>query len=176
MRAIFLDRDGVLNALVQRGGRMVSPRTVAEFRMQPEAASAVSKLRAKGYGIFVVTNQPDVARGYLSRVELESMHGVLAAIGLDEIVVCPHDDGDACRCRKPRPGMLLDIAERWSVTLADSVVVGDSWRDIEAGRMVGCRTVLVRSGAPDPHGPVVIPDVTVPDLDAAVAWILGHSK
>lgn len=143
-RAIFLDRDGVLNHLVHRDGFLVSPRSVADFRIYDDAADATRTARSLGFLVLVATNQPDVARGQLSAEELDRMHAQLRdAVTVDEIAVCPHDDAAHCDCRKPEPGMLLDIAGRWDVDLAASYMIGDSWRDMEAGRRAGCHTILV---------------------------------
>ncbi len=143
-RAVFLDRDGILNQLVARDGLWVSPRRRTEFRLFAEAPAAVARLKAAGWRIFVVTNQPDVARGLMDPAELEAMHSFLqSSVSAEEVVVCPHDDADACECRKPAPGLLVDVSQRHGVDLRASFVVGDSWRDIEAGRRAGCWTIGV---------------------------------
>ena len=174
--AVFFDRDGVLNQLVERDAGLASPRSAADFRLVPEAADVVSRLRAAGLGIFVVTNQPDVARGHLSEAELEEMHAQLRdRLAPDDIAVCPHDDRDRCLCRKPLPGMLYALSSRWSVDLTASVVVGDSWRDVEAGRRAGCRTVLLARPsllpAPVPSGATAI----VETLNDAAEWVLRNA-
>lgn len=145
---VLFDRDGVLVRLVWRAGRWVSPRQLAEFALLPGAAAAVTRLRAAGLPVIVVTNQPDLARGDLESQTLAEMHRKLAAqLGVDAIYVCPHDDADGCACRKPRPGLLLAAARDFSLDLRRSFLVGDSWKDIAAGRAVGCRTVQVASPA-----------------------------
>lgn len=145
--AVFLDRDGVLNELVHRDGHALSPRHVTEFRLVAGAAEAVQRLRRLGFGVFVITNQPDVARGFMAPSELEAMTSRLKeAIRPDGVAICPHDDADDCNCRKPRPGLLVGLASQWSLRLARSFVVGDSWRDIEAGRRAGCHTIFVDLG------------------------------
>jgi D-glycero-D-manno-heptose 1,7-bisphosphate phosphatase len=173
--AVFLDRDGVLNALVPRDGRMVSPRSVDDFVLFDDVPGAVRRLRERGVLVFVTTNQPDIARGQLSPDALTEMTAVLRdAIAPDEVLVCTHDDGDGCECRKPAPGMMIDLATRWGVDLASSFVVGDSWRDIEAGRRAGCRTVLVDRGDAAAGG--AIADLTVRTLSDAVAHITAESQ
>jgi D-glycero-D-manno-heptose 1,7-bisphosphate phosphatase len=140
-----------------------------DFRVVPDAAGAVGRLRAAGFPVFVVTNQPDLARGLLAPAEHERMLAVLrAAVAVDDIAVCPHDDADRCECRKPASGMLEDLASRHGVDLAQSVVVGDSWKDMEAGRRAGCRTVLI--GRDYNRGAAA--DVVVDTLQAAVDYIL----
>jgi D-glycero-D-manno-heptose 1,7-bisphosphate phosphatase len=144
-RAIFFDRDGVLNRVVMRGAVVSSPRSLSEFVLAEGAAEVVARRRGAGFLIFVVTNQPDVARGLLDPLELEAISASLRAeLGVDEVLACPHEDRDDCECRKPRPGMLMELAARWGVELASSYMVGDTWRDMEAGRAAGCGTVLVR--------------------------------
>ncbi|HEX2450377.1 MAG TPA: HAD family hydrolase [Gemmatimonadales bacterium] len=166
--AVFLDRDGILNELVERDGRPVSPRFPEDFRIRCGAADAVHALRQAGIPVFVITNQPDVARGHLTAAALESMSTMLrAAVPIDDLAVCPHDDADGCGCRKPKPGMLVELAKRWDVDLEGSYMVGDSWRDVEAGRAAGCRTILVSGAAPAESAP----DLVVSDLWAAVLAI-----
>ena len=143
-RAVFLDRDGVLNALVIREGTAVSPRAMEDFAIVPEARASVARLKDAGYRVFVITNQPDIARGRMSSAVLDEMLRALRAeVPLDDIAVCTHDDADDCDCRKPRAGMLHALAERWQVDLGRSVVVGDSWRDMHAGRAANCKTVML---------------------------------
>jgi D-glycero-D-manno-heptose 1,7-bisphosphate phosphatase len=142
--AVFLDRDGVLNEVQVRDGTPVPPPTADELRLLPGVAGACERLRELGYVLVVVTNQPDIARGTQTRDEVERMHAVLrAALPLDDIVVCPHDDADGCECRKPKPGMLLSAAERLGLDLSRSFSVGDRWRDVEAARRAGVRAIYV---------------------------------
>lgn len=165
-RAVFLDRDGVLNRPVLRDGRWVSPASLEEFDIYSDASAALQSLRADGYRLIVATNQPDVARGRLSRAVLDAMHARLrSALPLDDIRVCVHDD-DQCGCRKPQPGLLMGDP---AIDLPRSVMVGDSWRDIEAGARAGCATILLDRGHADPRHSR--PDVTVTSLAEAAAWI-----
>ena len=167
-RAVFLDRDGVLNELVIRDGVAVSPRRVEDFRIYDGALPVVQRLRDLGMRIFVASNQPDIARGFLAASELQRMTEILTrALPIDEVVICPHDDADDCACRKPRPGMLLAMADRWNVGLSQSFVIGDSWKDIEAGKRAGCRTVLLRRAA----SAAIRADHVVADLSGAVAAV-----
>ena len=171
--AVFLDRDGVLNELVERSGQTVSPRVPSDFRLFDDATSAVARLRALQLRVFVVTNQPDLSRGLMDGSALIAMTDALRrALDVDEVLVCGHDDSDACACRKPAPGMLIDLAHRWRVDLSASFVIGDTWKDIEAGRRAGCRTVLLQRSSPadgtfDASGA----DVTVGTLPEAVQYI-----
>lgn len=167
-RAVFLDRDGVLNEACVRAGKPYPPASVAELRVAADAAEALALLRTAGYRLVVVTNQPDVARGAQSRDTVEAINTALrAALPLDEIRVCYHDDGDGCACRKPEPGLLLQAP---AYDLARSILVGDRWKDIQAGRRAGVRaTILIDRGYDEPCGE---PDVRVRSLIDAAAWIL----
>jgi len=169
MPAVFLDRDGVLNEAVVRGGKPYPPPSVEALTIVPGAAEALRRLRQAGYRIVVVTNQPDVARGVTPREVVEAMNAKLAAaLPIDEIRVCWHDDRDRCACRKPAPGLLLQAPCH---DLARSVIVGDRWRDVEAGRRAGVgATVLVDRGYTEPLR--AEPDARVGSLPEAVDWIL----
>jgi D-glycero-D-manno-heptose 1,7-bisphosphate phosphatase len=170
-KAVFLDRDGVLNRVILRDGRPCPPRDVSEFELLPGAAEACHLLREIGFVLIVVTNQPDVARGTQSIGTIGAMHRRLRRfVELDDICVCPHDDFDDCRCRKPRPGLLIEAAQNWRINLAGSFMVGDRWRDIGAGRAAGCRTVYIDSDYAEPRP--VDPDHTASSLAQAARWIL----
>jgi D-glycero-D-manno-heptose 1,7-bisphosphate phosphatase len=174
-RAVFLDRDGVINRAVVRDGRPFPPATVDELEVLPGVAAALERLRAAGFRLVVVTNQPDVARGTQRRDVIDRMHAQLAeTLPIDEFRVCDHDDSDHCRCRKPRPGMLEDAAREAGISLADSFMVGDRWRDIEAGRLAGCTVIFIDRGyherRPDR------PDAIAGSLPEAAEWILNRSR
>jgi D-glycero-D-manno-heptose 1,7-bisphosphate phosphatase len=173
-RAVFLDRDGVLNTAIVRDKKPCSPSSLAEFALLPGVPEACAALRAAGFLLLVVTNQPDVARGRVSRGAVESIHRVLrATVGVDDIFVCYHDDRDACLCRKPAPGLLLQAARERQINLFASYLVGDRWKDIEAGRRAGCRTIFIDHGYPESKQ--VQPDYQAPSLAEAAAWILSQS-
>ena len=106
-RAVFLDRDGVLNHAIVRAGRPYPPAGLSEIELLPGVRKACAALRAAGYLLIVVTNQPDIARGKQTREAVDAMNGWMQReLALDQVQVCPHDDRDACACRKPAPGML----------------------------------------------------------------------
>jgi D-glycero-D-manno-heptose 1,7-bisphosphate phosphatase len=171
-RAVFLDRDGVLTRIIVRDGKPLAPLHRADLEVIAGVAGALEQLRRAGWLLVVVTNQPEVARGRTTRDEVEAMHERLAAdLGLDDIRVCYHDDVDRCACRKPAPGMLYQAAVDRDITLADSYMVGDRWRDVGAGRQAGCGTVLVESGHTEDVP--MDPDIRVPDLRRAAEWILS---
>jgi D-glycero-D-manno-heptose 1,7-bisphosphate phosphatase len=173
-RAVFLDRDGVINANIERAGRPVAPTTLDEFRILPGVEDAVRRLRAAGYLIIIVTNQPDVATGMTPRATVDAMHDVVRAkVAPDDIKVCFHTDVDKCNCRKPKPGLLLAAAAEQGIDLAKSWIVGDRWRDVAAGRSAGCLTIFVDYGY-EQEGPN-LPDKVVRSLSEAADFIL-HSE
>jgi len=144
-RAVFLDRDGVINRAVVRDGKPYPPDCVAAMEILPGVADALVRLRAAGFLNVVVTNQPDVATGKQLREIVEAMHERLrATLAIDAIKVCYHVDADGCACRKPRPGMLLEAAAELDINLARSSLVGDRWRDVEAGQAAGCTSYFIQ--------------------------------
>ncbi|MFH1884616.1 MAG: HAD family hydrolase [Planctomycetota bacterium] len=168
-RAVFLDRDGVLNASVTRAHTPFgSPRTIDEFMLLPRVGEAVKLLKDLALLVIVVTNQPEISRGDLSKSNLASMHKLLMrAMPIDDIFVCIHQDEENCECRKPKIGMLLSAAQKWNIDLQNSFFVGDSWRDIEAGRCAGCTTILIGCSICEDANP----DYFGHDLSEAVVWI-----
>lgn len=171
--AVFLDRDGVLNRAIVRDGRPFSPSSVHEVEIPPEVPGGCRELRRRGFVLVVVTNQPEVARGRLSREAVEEIHQHLQArIPLDDIRVCYHDDGDGCTCRKPNPGMLLSAAQDWSIDLAASFLIGDRWRDIEAGRRAGCRTIFIDRHYAEPQPQAM--DFSAAYFSEAVEWVIAQ--
>ena len=176
-RAVFLDRDGVLNRPVVRDGLPSPPATVAEFELYPDVVEGCRNLKEAGFRLIVVTNQPDVGRGTQSREEVEAMHAALRATlpALDEIEVCFHAgsrDGDPCDCRKPKPGMLLRAAERNGINLPGSFLVGDRWRDIDCAHAAGCRAIFIDHGYREALRNK--PDFTVANFREAVETILQN--
>jgi D-glycero-D-manno-heptose 1,7-bisphosphate phosphatase len=144
LQAVFLDRDGVINRAVLRDGRPYPPAAPSDLEILPGVEDALRRLQSVGYLLIVVTNQPDVARGTTLRTTVEEMNRILQAkLPLKEFRVCYHDSGEGCACRKPRPGMLIDAARTRDIDLRASFMVGDRWRDIEAGRAAGCRTIYI---------------------------------
>jgi D-glycero-D-manno-heptose 1,7-bisphosphate phosphatase len=172
-RTVFLDRDGVLTHALMREGKPYAPRTLAEMQIDPEGPAALARLKSAGFLLIVVTNQPDVARGLTRREEVAAMHAALmAALPLDACMVCLHDDADRCDCRKPKPGLLLQAAQKHSIDLAGSFLIGDRWRDIDAGAATGCRTIWIDRSYSEPP-PKHAPDARVTSLNAAVDWVLS---
>jgi D-glycero-D-manno-heptose 1,7-bisphosphate phosphatase len=170
-RAVFLDRDGVLAEAIVRNNRAVAPTRLEDFVLVSDAGEQVARLRAAGLVCLVFTNQPEIARGLLDPAVLDVMHERLrAAVSVDEIYVCPHDPTDDCACHKPKIGMLLDAAERYQLDLARSFVVGDRWRDVDAGRAAGCYSILIER----PYSACPIADACAADLVEAVDLVLAH--
>jgi D-glycero-D-manno-heptose 1,7-bisphosphate phosphatase len=142
--AVFLDRDGVINRPVIRGRKPYAPRSLAELELLPGVPEALRALKAGGYLLVVVTNQPDVARGTTSRAVVDSMNDWLQSVlPLDALLMCVHADDDQCPCRKPLPGLITQAARELRVECTSSYMVGDRWRDVEAGRRAGCKTFFV---------------------------------
>jgi D-glycero-D-manno-heptose 1,7-bisphosphate phosphatase len=166
---VFLDRDGVINRALVRDNKPFPPARIDEVEVLPGVSEALRRLRAAGYALIVVTNQPDVARGKQTREGVQAIHDYLATqIDVDEFRVCFHDDADGCACRKPKPGLLTAAPAH---ALERSIVVGDRWRDIEAGRRAGCRAaVFVDYEYDEPT--LVDADTRVRSLAEAADWIL----
>ena len=146
-KLILLDRDGVIN---RDSDAFV--KSVAEFLPLPGAIEAIGALCAAGFRVAVCTNQSGVGRGLLTETELGRIHEKLITLvesaggRIESIRYCPHLPDAGCDCRKPSPGMVLDLLDELSFAAADAVVVGDSLRDLQSGRSAGCRVVLVRTG------------------------------
>ena len=173
-RAVFLDRDGVLaEAIVRADGKAYAPTRVADFVLVSDAATQVERLRAAGFLCIVFTNQPELANGLLLQADLDEMHCQMRqALPLDGVYVCPHDKSDGCRCHKPATGMLDDAVERLGIDLARSYVIGDRWRDVEAGRAAGCYSILIER----PYSGANWADIRVGTLREAVDAVLSHAR
>ncbi len=175
-RVVFLDRDGVLNEPVVRNGKPYPPKAAADVIVCTGAKAALEALRAEGFALICVTNQPDVARGTTPASAVEAIHArLLAELPLDEILMCPHDDADGCPCRKPKPGLLFEGARRLGLDARGNYLVGDRWRDIDAGAAASCRTVLVDRGY-DEREPSVQPNVRVANIAEAAQWIIADVR
>lgn len=173
-RAIFLDRDGVLNEAVVRNGKPYPPERVADLKIPAGTADALAKLKSRDFLLLVVSNQPDVARGKQKREVVEEMAKRLSAeLPLDGVLTCYHDDKDDCDCRKPRPGLILGAAKNYGLDLSRSYMIGDRWRDIDAGTKAGCRTIWIDRGYSEP-GPSSKPSARVSSLTEAVEWIIAN--
>jgi D-glycero-D-manno-heptose 1,7-bisphosphate phosphatase len=173
-RAVFLDRDGVLNRAIMRDGRPYPPTTLEAFEILPGVFEAVRKLSDAGFLLIGATNQPDVSRGTQRREVIEAMNSrLLVEMPITAILVC-YEDGEDCPRRKPNPGLLLEAAETYRIDLARSFMVGDRWRDVEAGRRAGCRTVFIDLGYAE-RRPQPDANYTAANLLDAAHWILSQS-
>ena len=181
-RAVFLDRDGVINACP---GAAYYVRSWPDFRFLPGVPEALKALTAAGFKLFVLSNQSGIARGEIFRADLEDitrrMSTSLSAFGVrfDGVYYCVHDDPDNCECRKPKPGLFLDAAREHSIDMKASWNIGDSPRDIEAGNVAGVRGVLVlsgKTGAEEAAKLTVKTAAVKNDLKEAVEWILSQKK
>lgn len=146
LRAVFMDRDGVINRALERAGKPCPPASLSQFEILSDVPEACAKLKAAGFRLIVATNQPDVGRGTLQQSAVEAMHADMCRqLPIDRVEVCYHPGrGQSdCNCRKPRPGMLLQAARELGVELAQSWMVGDRWRDIDCGHAAGCRTIYI---------------------------------
>jgi D-glycero-D-manno-heptose 1,7-bisphosphate phosphatase len=174
-RAVFLDRDGVLNQAVLRAGISTPPASVHELHILPGVSDACALLKGAGFLLIVVTNQPDVARGSTAQETVEAINKELrSSLPVDDVRVCYHDDHDRCACRKPNPGLLLQAAVDWKIDVGSSFMVGDRWKDVEAGKRAGCRTILIGK-TPEP-GRNTYPDHMAQSLAEAAGWILQQSS
>jgi D-glycero-D-manno-heptose 1,7-bisphosphate phosphatase len=175
-RAVFLDRDGVINEAIIRNGKPYPPASVHDTVVVGDAEPALARLKQHGFLLLVVTNQPDVRRGTTSREEVELIHAFLFAnLPLDDVFVCYHDDRDKCFCRKPLPGLLLDAATKHGVDLTSSYLIGDRWRDVEAGTAAGCRTIFIDRHY-DESAAIFLPNARVNSLSEAAKWILSQGS
>jgi D-glycero-D-manno-heptose 1,7-bisphosphate phosphatase len=176
-RAVFLDRDGVLNRTLVRDGIPCPPANIGDFEVAPEAAEGCTQLKAAGFVLIVVTNQPDVGRGTQRREVIEAMHAKLSAAvpALDAIEVCYHageSHGEPCDCRKPKPGMLLRASAHHNVDLRGSFLIGDRWRDVDCAHAAGCRAVFIDHGYRERLREK--PEFTVSTFREAVATVLQN--
>jgi D-glycero-D-manno-heptose 1,7-bisphosphate phosphatase len=178
-RAVFLDRDGVLNRPVVRSGQPHPPSGVEDFELYNDVADGCARLKAAEFLLVVITNQPDVGRGTQSRGAVEAMHVKMqsALPSLDRIEICYHAGeryGDPCNCRKPRPGMILRAAAELKIDLGASYVIGDRWRDIDCARAAGCRAIFIERGYKENLRET--PDFTVANFGDAVSALLDDAN
>jgi D-glycero-D-manno-heptose 1,7-bisphosphate phosphatase len=174
-RAVFLDRDGVINRPVVRNGQPRPPFRVEDFELYDDVTEGCARLKAAEFLLVVITNQPDVGRGTQSREAVEAMHAKMqsALPSLDRIEICYHAGeryGEPCDCRKPRPGMVLRAAAELKIDVCASYVIGDRWRDINCARASGCRAIFIERGYEESLHEA--PDFTVANFGDAVNALL----
>ena len=143
-RAVFFDRDGVLNKLVFRDGNYYSPRNIDNFQLYNDAEKVINKIKAKGFLALVVSNQPDIARGFLKKSVLNEMtKKIYDKLSVDDIFYCMHDDPDAAGCRKPATGLIIKAQKKWDLDLSQSMMIGDSEKDFGAAKNAGIKFILM---------------------------------
>lgn len=171
-RAVFLDRDGVINRPEVRDGKPYAPRRLQDFRLLPGAVRAIHDLKQAGLLVIVVTNQPDIGNGLVAAAEIDAMHDKLRRLSpVDDILICPHRQDAGCQCRKPRPGMLIEAAAKWKIDLKNSFMVGDRWGDIVAGQRGGCYNIFIDRHYKEPQQ--TEPDSRAASLPAAARLIIS---
>ncbi len=169
--AVFLDRDGVINNAIIKNGRPYPPYSLDELSIAADVHDALCHLKSAGFLLIGVTNQPDVARGITAKTTVEEINAALIKkLPIDEIRVCYHDDQDQCLCRKPLPGLLMEAAEKYNIDFKKSVMIGDRWRDIEAGQRFGCKTIWLRNDYQEKKPANY--DFIATSLSEASKWIL----
>ncbi len=170
-RAVFLDRDGVINEMIQVKGSSHPPASLEDLKIYEETLPALQQLKSLGFYLFIVTNQPDAARGTTTIQEIDRINQYIQSIlPIDKLYVCFHDNRHECFCRKPKAGMLLAAAAEYDLVLNQCFMVGDRWCDIQAGHHAGCKTVLI-DRQHDEIFKSEPPHVTVSHLLAAAEWI-----
>lgn len=171
--AVFLDRDGVLNRARVRGGRPFPPASLAELEILDEAVTACALLREAAFVLVCVTNQPDIIRGAVNPWDVHAINAqVRDVLRLEAVMTCPHDESDNCDCRKPNPGLLLRAADEFGLELGASFMVGDRWRDVEAGKRAGCQTVFIDYNYAEQQP--FAPHYTTRSVLDAAHWILSQ--
>jgi D-glycero-D-manno-heptose 1,7-bisphosphate phosphatase len=144
IKTIFFDRDGVINDVVIRGTVIASPRSVDELKLREDFVSFYQSLASAALNFFIVSNQPDVARRLMSPEDLNSItQNITAQANFREVRYCTHDDRDNCHCRKPKPGMITELLEKYNLSPDEAIIVGDSYKDILAGNAAGIGTVYL---------------------------------
>lgn len=169
-KAVFLDRDGVINKAIVVGGKPFPPSNIFELEILGGVESGIAELKFAGYKVFVVTNQPDVDRGKTSVASILEINLYLQnKLKIDEISCCFHDSPVDCYCRKPKPGMILELANRWNIDLSKSFLIGDRWRDILAAKNAGVRSILINYNYDEQYE---TPDFTSTSFEQAINYIL----
>ncbi|MGK5094541.1 HAD-IIIA family hydrolase [Deltaproteobacteria bacterium TL4] len=174
-KAVFLDRDGVLNESAVINGKAYAPRSLAEFYINPQAIEFIPLLKQAGFLLIVVSNQPDVGNGKTKQEIVESMNQQLQrTLSLDSIKMCYHSQRDECFCRKPKAGMLLEAASELDIDFQQSYMIGDRWSDVVAGNITGCYTLWLNLGYTEPI--TERPGMEVSSLKEAVEHILWRER
>ena len=173
--ALFLDRDGTINRTHISDGKPFAPVRVEDFEILPGVVEVVSRVRAGGFPVIVVTNQPDLTTGKQTAESLAAINAVMQKqVAVDDVFVCPHTEAQGCDCRKPKPGLIMAASAKWNVDLSRSVMVGDRSRDVLAGQAAGCYTVYIDGHYDEPRPERA--DRVVASLAEAEEFIIGVLK
>lgn len=155
-KALFLDRDGVVNKARTIGGKSYPPRKIEDFQLLPGVKDALELSKKMGFLNIIITNQPDISNGRTSVEFVEACHKkLLKMVPIDDIYICSHVEEDKCSCRKPKPGMIIAAQKKWDINLEESFLVGDRWKDIEAGQVMKCCCFFInyKYNEPQPKSP-----------------------
>ena len=171
MKAVFLDRDGVINRAILINGKPYPPNEISDLEIIPGVSEAIERILKNGMLPVVVTNQPDISRGVTSLDFVNHIHNkIKQETGLAHFYICVHDDFDLCNCRKPKPGLIFEASRNLNLNVQSSYMVGDRWRDVAAGNAAGCTSFFIDYGydelQPEP------PFINVESLVEAVQRIL----
>lgn len=173
-KAVFLDRDGVLNNAIMKQGKAYPPASLAELTIADDVQKALQILKSAGFLLIGATNQPDVARGTIPKSLVEAINAkLMSTLPLDEIRVCYHDDADNCECRKPLAGLLTQAAKEHNIDLLESIMIGDRWKDIEAGQNADCKTIWIDHQYQEKRPN---PDYIALNLSDAADWIMAQKE
>ena len=144
--AVFLDRDGTLNKTYIKKGLPISPPSFNKLKIIDGVKKSIKKLKKLNFMCIMITNQPDVARAKIKKKTVIKMNSFIKSkLKLDDIFVCYHDDKHKCKCRKPKPGLLIQASKKWRIDFSKSFMIGDRWKDISAGKKVGCKTIFINN-------------------------------
>jgi len=172
VNAVFLDRDGVINKAIIHCGKPYPPKSLFELEILEGVQEGLRQLKKLNFLLIVITNQPDVARGIMAVKIVDDIHNHLRTLlTIDDIFSCYHDNVDNCNCRKPKAGMIFAAAKKWNINLNQSFIVGDRWRDIEAGKNAGIKTILLDYGYNEKY---IKPDYTCFNFQEVVQTITSH--
>ena len=173
-KAVILDRDGVINAVTVINGKPHPPRTLKDLELLPGVPHAIRTLNESGFRVFCLTNQPEISRGTIREEDVSEISEYLTReLGILEVFVCPHDDRDGCSCRKPMPGGINYFIEKYSLDPSQCYMVGDRWKDIDAGVSAGCKTIFIDNDYAEQKP--LNQDFSVKSLDEAALIVLGES-
>jgi D-glycero-D-manno-heptose 1,7-bisphosphate phosphatase len=139
-RAVFIDRDGIINKAIVVNRKPFSPVDIYEFKILPKAKKALKTFKKLNLMNIIITNQPDIKTGKQLSKDLDKIHNwMMINLDIDEILVCKHDDNDNCNCRKPKTGMIEQAVEKYQINISQSYLIGDRWKDIQCGQKAGCK-------------------------------------